>query len=203
MPSSDISQGPKRTENKHSGSDNRVPLGKRIRRRRRETGLSITQLGERTGLTASFISQVETGKTGLSINTLRILSEALDVPIFHFLLDEHEAIGAVVRKNERPVLELPNSEIRYEFLMPHLNLNLEVFIGYLDPGGQSSDSAQSHPSDECMLILQGDMEITLGETSYVLHAGDSISYDGRIPHRAVNTGNEQLVFVSAVTPPNF
>ncbi len=178
-------------------------MGKRIRRRREEKSLSITELSERTGLTASFISQVETGKTGLSINTLRELSGALDVPVFHFLLDEDDSVGVVVRKDQRPILELPNSKIRYELLMPRLNLNLEVFVGYLGPGCQSTDTPHGHASDECLLILHGQMDFTLGDEHYVLQTGDSISYDGRIPHRAVNSGSEELVFVAAVSPPNF
>jgi transcriptional regulator with XRE-family HTH domain len=193
----------KESDAQRQEASSRLALGKRIRRRREEKNLSITELSQLTGLTASFISQAETGKTGLSINTLRAMSHALDVPIFHFLLDEDDTIGVVVRKDQRPVLELPHSNIRYELLMPNLNLNLEVFIGYLAPGCQSTDTPHGHASDECLLILQGQMDFALGDEHHVLRAGDSISYDGRIPHRAVNSGSEELIFVAAISPPNF
>jgi uncharacterized cupin superfamily protein len=109
----------------------------------------------------------------------------------------------VVRKDERVILQLPDSNLRYELLVPNLNYNLELFIANLDPGSHSSDEPRTHPADECLLILSGTMELILGEERHILYAGDSITYDGRIPHKAINTGDVPLVFVSAVSPPVF
>jgi transcriptional regulator with XRE-family HTH domain len=181
----------------------RIELGKKIRARRKQINLTITQVSERTGLTTSFLSQVERGKTGLSVNSLRAISEVLGVPIFHFLLNEENSLGIVVRKDERKTLRLPDSHLTYELLVPDLNRNLEFWIGTLEPGAVSSDQPRSHPAEECLLILEGTMEIEIGEQTYTLYAGDSICYDGRAPHRAINKGDSKLVFVSAVTPPVF
>jgi transcriptional regulator with XRE-family HTH domain len=181
----------------------RLDLGKRIRARRKQMKLTIAQIAERTGLTVSFLSQVERGKTGISIGSLRAISEVLEVPIFHFLLEEEGSLGMVVRKNERKKLRLPDSHLTYELLVPDLNRSLEFWMGRLEPGAASSDAPKSHPSEECLLVLEGVMEIEIGTQTHVLYPGDSICYDGRIPHRAINRHDRELVFISAVTPPVF
>jgi transcriptional regulator with XRE-family HTH domain len=181
----------------------RLELGRQIRARRKQKDLTIAQVAKATGLTASFLSQVETGKTGLSISSLRAISEVLDVPIFHFLLDTNESLGLVVRKDSRKKLRLPDSQLTYELLVPDLNRSLEFWMGRLEPGAGSSDGPRSHPSEECLLVLQGTMELELGEETYTLREGDSICYDGRIPHKAINIGDGPLIFVSASTPPVF
>ncbi len=76
------------------------PLGDRIRTRRKELRLSQSDLAERTGMTASFVSQVERGVTSPSIDSLYKISRSLDVPVFHFLL-EPEVKSPVVRHHER------------------------------------------------------------------------------------------------------
>lgn len=60
-------------------------IGRRIKSRRRELDLSLRDLAGRADLTASFLSQVERGKANVSIDSLRRISEALDVSMLHFL----------------------------------------------------------------------------------------------------------------------
>ena len=76
-----------------------LPLGDRIRTRRKELDLSQGELAERAGLTASFISQVERDVTSPSIDSLYKISQALDVPVFQFLL-EPDGASPVVRRQE-------------------------------------------------------------------------------------------------------
>jgi transcriptional regulator with XRE-family HTH domain len=63
-----------------------MELGNRLRARRQELGLSLRELAERVGLTASFLSQIERDLASPSIESLRKISDALEVPNFHFLV---------------------------------------------------------------------------------------------------------------------
>lgn len=177
-------------------------LGVKIRRKRIEKDMSLKELAEKVGLTASFLSQVERELAEPSITSLRKIAEALDVPIFYFLLD-HESHSPVVRKSQRKVLRFPQSHLTYELLSPDLNRQMEVFIARIDPGAYGGEEASAHPGEECILILQGQMEITIGEDTYFLDEGDSIYYFASIPHILKNCGKNILVFLSAITPPQF
>jgi len=53
------------------------------------------------------------------------------------------------------------------------------------------------------LVIQGQMKIQIGEDIHILAEGDSIYYFSSIPHKIWSMGQEDLVFISAITPPAF
>lgn len=177
-------------------------LGQRIRLRRKELGLSLRALAKDIGVSASFLSQIERGLASPSINTLRKISQALDVPIFQFLIDSREK-SPVVRKGERLQLKLPHSKLTYELLTPDLNRKMEVLLAELEPGDSNIAMPLSQPTQECIYVLQGKLEVRLEDSSYILEAGDSIYFEGVLLRELRSVGEEKLIFVSAITPPVF
>lgn len=179
-----------------------MQLGQKIRQKRQEKGMSLTDLAELIQRTPSFLSQIERGLAEPSITSLRMISEALEVPIFYFLLDTHEH-NPVVRRNERKILNFPDSQLTFELISPDLNRKMEIMEARLEPGAAACEKPLTHPGEECMLVLQGKMKIEIGEEEYYLEKGDSIYYFAMIPHRVVSVGKEDLVWISCMTPPTF
>ncbi|WP_206811845.1 cupin domain-containing protein [Paradesulfitobacterium ferrireducens] len=175
-------------------------IGEKIRKFRLEKNLSLKALADKTGLTSSFLSQVERDIADPSINSLRKVADALEVPIFSLLVSEVEP-NPVVRKNERKSLRFAKSQMSYELLTPDLNRSMEVLISRLEPGGSSS--TMTHIGEECSLVLEGTLEITIANVTYLLDEGDSIYLQGEVPHRMVNVGDKELVLLSCITPPRF
>jgi transcriptional regulator with XRE-family HTH domain len=173
-------------------------LGARMRARREALGLSLRSLADRTGVSASFLSQVERGLVSPSIQTLTAVSRALEVPIYHFLL---ESPDPVVKHDQRRRLIMPNTSVDYELLCPDVHRSMEVSLGRLEQNAASSDEPLAHPTEEFMLVLEGVMEIEIGPRRYVLEPGDSIYYHGLAPHRFFSAGDDALIFISAVSPP--
>lgn len=173
-------------------------LGQRVRARRVGLGFSLRDLASRVGVSASFLSQVERGKASPSIDTLASVSRALDVPIYYFLV---ESPDPVVRHNERQILSMPNSDLRYELLCPDLRKSMEAWLVRLRPGMISSNEPLSHATEEFVFVLQGKLEMRVGPNSYRLGPHDSIYYHGLVPHQFSSIGEEDLVFVSVATPP--
>jgi transcriptional regulator with XRE-family HTH domain len=173
-------------------------VGVRMRARRKALGLSLRSLAARTGVSASFLSQVERGIVSPSIQTLIAVSRALEVPIYHFLL---ESPDPVVRRDRRRRLIMPNTSVDYELLCPDVHRSMEVSLGRLEPNAASSEEPLAHPTEEFMLVLEGVMEIEIGPSRYVLEPGDTIYYHGIAPHRFFSVGDQDLIFISAVSPP--
>lgn len=176
-------------------------LGDTIRQTRLKKRLRLKELAEKTGLTTGFLSQVERNRTDPSIASLRKISDALEVPIFSLLTDRMQP-SRVVRKEERKILSLPASHVQYELLSPDVDRNIEMFIGRIASGGASSDWRLPQ-GEECILVLEGTMEIDVAGELYVLQAGDSIYCSGDVPHKIKNNEREELVFISSITPPSF
>lgn len=177
-------------------------LGNRIRQKRLEKGLSLKDLAGRIDKTPSFLSQVERGLAEPSITSLRKISNAMEVPIFFFLLDSDNH-NPVVRRNQRKIMSFPGYQLTFELLSPNLNQAMEIIQGRLEPGGVTCESPLAHPGEEATLVLTGKMIIQVGSEEYELEEGDCIYYFASIPHKITNCGNSELIFVSAITPPEF
>lgn len=181
--------------------DDRI-IGIKIRQLRLAKNLTLAQLAGEIQKTKSYLSQVERGLIEPSIKALRLLSKALDVPMFYFLMDNKNHRG-IVRKGERKRLAFSSSSLTYELLSPDLNHEMEVVQVTLKPGSSTYEEPISHKGEEFIFILSGIMEIQLAHEIFVLDEGDSIYFMGSIPHKTTNISSEDLVFISAITPPHF
>ncbi len=179
-----------------------MELGHRLRTRRQELGLSLRELAERVGLTASFLSQIERDLASPSIESLRKISDALEVPIFHFLI-EPEVRSPVVRRDERAKLRLPGSNLTYQLMTPDLNRQMEVFLAEKEPGEEKITIPLRQQTEEFIYVLEGQLEIELGEEVYLLGPGDSVYFDGPLLRRLTACGDTTLRFISVITPPIF
>jgi len=133
---------------------------------------------------------------------LRKIADALGVPMLYFLAEKDEA-NPVVRKDRRKKLLLPDSQVVYELLTPDLDRKLEMFVAQVSPSQENIAHPLPHPTEECILVLEGSLSVTLGETEYLLETGDSIYFEGSNLCGLSATGDDPAVFVSAVTPAVF
>lgn len=179
-----------------------MQLGERIRARRKELKLSLRELAQRVDLTDSFLSLIERNLSSPSIESLRKISNALEVPIFYFLVEE-DPKSPVVRHNRRIKMRLPDSDIDYELLTPDLNRKIEAFLAEREPGKERIATPLRQYSEELIYVLQGQLEVQVGEDTYVLDAGDSIYFEGPLLRRVASRGEETARFISIVTPPIF
>jgi quercetin dioxygenase-like cupin family protein len=126
----------------------------------------------------------------------------LDVPIFYFLV-ETDITCPVVRRHQRRKIILPGSHLTYELLTPDLNRKMEVIMVELEPGDNYTAMPLRQQTEECIYVLQGQLEIGLGEDIYRLGSGDSVYFDGPMLRHVTAQGDETLRFISIITPPIF
>jgi mannose-6-phosphate isomerase-like protein (cupin superfamily) len=79
----------------------------------------------------------------------------------------------------------------------------QMILERYKPGADTGKSMLTHESEESGLILEGRMELTVGDQTYFLGVGDAYLFNSNIPHRFRNTGGIDCVIVSACTPPSF
>lgn len=179
-----------------------MQLGSRIKARRQELKLSLRELAKKVGLTASFLSQIERDLASPSIDSLRKISEALQVPIFYFLSDP-QAKSPVVYHDKRLRLTSPDSHLTYQLLTPDLNRRMEAFLAEREPGEEKIVEPLRQYTEEFIYVLQGQLEIQLGDDVYLLGPGDSVYFEGPLLRRLAARGDTTLRFISVITPPIF
>lgn len=174
-------------------------IGRRIRQRRQERGLSLRELAKQTDLTASFLSLVERGHNTPSLDSLRRIAAALEAPLFYFTQTNGQ--NPVVRKGERIKVTFPPGNLTVELLVPNLRSHLEVFISRVQPAAGNIARPTIHASDECIYLMEGTLHVCLQQGEYILQAGDSISFNGVTLREIRALGDKEAVFLAAITPP--
>ncbi len=179
-----------------------MKIGKKIKERRKEMKLSLRDLAKRVDLTASFLSQVERDQASPSIDSLRKISRALDVPAFYFLL-EQDGPNPVVRRDQRRKMSLPEGIVTYYLLTPDVNRKLGVTLAELEPNATGAPLVKFEHTEECIYLLAGALEVKLGAETHQLNAGDAIYFDGPMLQRLRALGDQKATYLSIVTPPIF
>ena len=180
-----------------------IDLGARIRALRLARGETLRALAGQAGVTESFLSQVERGVASPSIASVQRIARALDTSIAE-LFAERERVGEVVRAAERRRVTYPGLGAIDEFLTRSPDGRLQVILSTIEPGGGTGDEAYSHESDEeVVVVLEGELDLWVGEEHYRLHAGDAVTHASRVPHRNTNPGPGIARVLFCITPPSF
>lgn len=176
-------------------------VAERLRRLRKANGLSLRQLAEATGTSASFLSQLERGLTGASTSTLIRIANCYGTSISELFSGAGDGQGLVMRRADRPALPLMGGQ-RKTLLSRRPLTHFEAYIGELEVGGSSGDEAYTHgDSHELVLVLKGRVQLDLGPESHALGEGDSVEYATSVPHRVVNIGDGPAEVLFVISPP--
>jgi transcriptional regulator with XRE-family HTH domain len=186
--------------------DEQVPasatIGEGIRRERFRRGLTLAQLAGQVNLTVSALSQIERGASDPSLNSLRRIAQAFDVPMFQFLVGTSQR-EIVVRRDRRIKMTFPNRELEYELVSADTSGEFEVLSLALHPGGTTSANASSHVSEECALVVRGRVVAEVSGQEYELDEGDSIKIHRELPHKFTNRADEGAELIIVISPPTF
>ncbi|MET7995814.1 cupin domain-containing protein [Amycolatopsis sp. NPDC005232] len=173
----------------------------RIRQKRTLRGVALA-----TGLSASLLSQVETGKSQPSVSTLYTLVSHLGLSLDEVLglevagrrakaepgsrpvvLEPDEAATTIQRAADNPVLDMDNG-VRWERLAIDGSRSVEPLLVAYEPGASSSvdGGLMRHPGREHAYLLDGELTLRFESDEHVLRAGDSFSFHSERPHLYVN-----------------
>jgi transcriptional regulator with XRE-family HTH domain len=174
-------------------------LGKRLRALRNEWGLTLVQLGQKVGLSASYLSQIERGVAMPSLSRLTTIASALDVEMGYFFEDDVPS-PCVVRLNQGKRLD-DTTDIIVELLSADPSgKEIQPYRAIYQPGA-SKDRPPTYPGEEFGFVLKGQLTVTVGTETFVLEAGDSIHYQTLQPRSWRNDGDEECIAIWAVSPP--
>jgi transcriptional regulator with XRE-family HTH domain len=180
-----------------------VDVGERLRELRRFRRCTLRTVAERSGLSESFLSQVERGRSSASIASLRRIADALGVSIADLFEPERPPRPRVLRRDERPALSFGILG-RKLLLTPRPLQHLEVFAGELEVGGSTGGQPYAHgDSEELFVVLSGAVHLELGGELFDLESGDSIDYRSSTPHRITNVGEELAEVMWIISPPSY
>ncbi|MFJ8854841.1 helix-turn-helix domain-containing protein [Streptomyces sp. NPDC102437] len=179
-------------------------IGRFLRRERLERGFTLEKLAEKTGLSRSYLSNVERDVNSPTINTLRTIVDALGTTLsrlFHTIERERRVL---TRPEERVELTRAGVEgVTYTLLNPKHGGKLEMMMLEVAPGASSGTNPHTHGGEEVGLLLSGELDYWVDGVHHRLQPGDCVSFDSSLPHRYSNPGNVPAVCVWAEKLPGF
>jgi transcriptional regulator with XRE-family HTH domain len=179
-------------------------FGEKIRSFRERRSLTLREVADRAGVSESLVSQIERNRVSPALDTLLALADALDMDLEYLFADyRRDRPVKLTKSHERVSFTKPG--IRYERLaqlegQDYLG-GIEAYYITVEPGSQTGSTEYGHQGWELGMVEAGKAELSLGNRTYELVPGDSISFRADAPHVLVNTGTELLRVLWIISPP--
>ncbi len=181
---------------------NAEALGNDVRGLRKTRGFTLSELAMKMGRSVGFISQVERGLSSPSIDDLRAIAAALDVPTSWFFTNESQnddELGLIVRGESRRILGTRETGIVEELLSPDLGGSFEMFRSEFQPGAEMKNEIL-RKTEEAGYVVSGVFDIWIDGNYFQLKVGDSFRFFEK-PYRWKNSGEGVAIVIWVVSPP--
>ena len=162
-------------------------IGDRIRRLRLKKSMGLVELGQRTGLSASFLSQLETGRVVPTLRNLARIAMVFSKDLSYFFESDPSAVFRIHRRKER--VRLPQNGVEFPtyffeslgYMVPDRQMD-PYFAEFVPLTKEMEPKAHMHPGFEFLYVLEGELELRHGEQGFLLGVGDAVYFDSSIPH---------------------
>lgn len=182
-------------------------LGKRLRSARRQRKMRLKDVAEMVGCSESMLSKIECDRVQPSLQMLHRISTVLDTSIGNLFGEQRESNVEVYRKGKRPIVVISGDDskprIRLERLAPYFDdQQIDGNIHMVEPGANNGGEIK-HLGQEIGYVLEGQIELVIGDQRYRLAEGDSFFFKSDLPHSYQNIGKKLARVIWINTPPTF
>lgn len=169
-------------------------IGERIKHLRLKKSMGLVELGRHTGLSASFLSQLETGRVVPTLRNLARIAMVFSKDLNYFFEPEPQTLFRVHRRKERvrmPQTGADDPAYYFEslgYLVPDRQLD-PYFAEFLPTHAVKTIKPHQHPGCEFLYLLSGALEVRHGEEAHRIEPGDAIYFDSGTIHSYVCVGD--------------
>ena len=182
-----------------------MDIGARLQLVRKSKDLSQRELAKRVGVTNSTISLIEQNKVSPSVSSLKKVLDGIPISLADFFtldLDIGLPDSPFYGADELP--DVGSNGIHYFLIGQHRpQRQMCILREVMPPGTDTGGSMLLHEGEEGGVVVEGEVEVTVGDQVRILRAGEAYYFESRVPHRFRNTGDTDAVIFSANTPATF
>jgi transcriptional regulator with XRE-family HTH domain len=183
--------------------DGAAAIGNRLRVARRLQRSTLKAVADKAGVSESFLSQIERGRTRGSVASLKRITDALGMTMADLFDQDPRSRPRVLPYGDRPKIDFGENARKFMLTARPLE-HIEVFIGEIAPGGSTGAEPFAHgDSEELVLVLRGNVTVEVDGATYDLAQGDSIFYRSSLLHRASNHDDELAEVLWVISPPSY
>ena len=170
-------------------------IGEEFKRIRKERKMTLRELSERSGLSVSFLSQVERGISTITFTSLRKIAEALGVSVNFFF--EPEADSPIKKRSLKKSADQPN--FTYTSLAGDRDQPMFIPARIELKAGESQTAPYSHQGQEFVYVLEGELKVMLEGHEETLYPHESLHIDSSKKHTWYNETDKPVVLLVVST----
>lgn len=185
-------------------------VGARLRDIRQQFGLSQRQLADQAGVPHGQISMIETNKSSPSVASLRRILGGFGITMSEFFepdITEPSQVffkPAELRDLTSQLYQGPDA-MRSMLTLRQVGdakaHGLQILQERYEAGADTGQDMIEHDASEGGIVISGELEVTVGDETRILKAGDAYLFNSRQPHRFRNISDRAAEVISACTPP--
>lgn len=196
-----MSQVQRKLHKYHDASRSSFDVGARLKAARTARGLSQRDLASRAGVTNGMISMIEQNKHSPSVATLNRLTDALGLSFTEFFSLELAPAAQIFYARDE-LVRLTEGKVNFSVIAgQRRDKAIQILHEIYEPGGDTGVEMLTHRGEEGGIVIEGEIELTVGAERRVLGPGDAYYFESTVPHRFRNTSKKRTVIISACTPP--
>ena len=177
-------------------------LGRGIKNLRLDKRMTLNDVAKKSGLSISFLSQVERSISSVTLTSLKKISEALGVNVSYFFNLSNGKSASITRKNKRENNDYQNAKFSFSSLAGDFqNQIFEPIIAVLLPG-ETQIKPYSHKGQEFLYVLEGNLTVILDDEEHLLYPGDSLHIESTTPHTWFNNSTRPVNLLIVVASIN-
>ena len=170
-------------------------ISKNLKQIRREKGLTLEGLSSDTGVSKSMLGEIERGTTNPTISVLWKIAEGLKIPLTNLFEDQGKELHYVKAEQMR-LMDESNGYSIYSIFPYYEAHKSEILNLVIRPGAVLSNSGHMNGIDEYIHVVRGQVRLTLGGEVLLLEKGDSLRFNGSLPHEFTNPGKKEAVLLN-------
>lgn len=180
-------------------------IGERIKFLRQRKHMGLVELGKYTGLSASFLSQLETGRVVPTLRNLARIAMVFSKDLSYFFEPERPELFRILRASERqrlPQTGTDQPDYFYESLghVPADQMIAPYVAEFLPGNERRPPAAHQHTGAEFLYVLSGRLRLTHEGRTEVLERGDAVYFDPGVKHSYERLGDEPCTALILTMP---
>ena len=180
-------------------------IGDRIKGLRQLKGMGLVELGRHTGLSASFLSQLETGRVVPTLRNLARIALVFSRDISYFFESERGDVFSILRAGERPRLQQSGAAVPDYFfeslgIVPDGSEMAPYVAEFLPADENRAQRAHQHIGAEFLYVLSGCLQVTHGEHNEIFAVGDAIYFHSCTTHSYQRLGDDPCTALILTMP---
>ena len=174
-----------------------VPVSKKIKKARTGKKIKLDQLANETGFSIDYLKDIESGKAIPPVGALLQISRALEIDSGALLKEPESQMESRIKAHTKRT-----ENYAYTTLTPGAeNKHLKAFSVSVEPQKDHKGVGYHHEGEEFVYVLQGKIEVAVGEHINILDTGDSLHFNSAIHHNLKNVSDETAELLVVIYSP--